>query len=198
MVVFQGIMRLLSTLLILYTLVIMLRILLTWFGGADLGQAEQLLSRVTDPYLNWFRRFEWLRFGGLDFSPVFALIVLSVATTVTIELAEVGSLSVGWILAVIVARLGGAIGFLLGFFLVLAAIRLAGTFLGANTADRFWITLDRMLQPLVHRVTTILAGDRVISYQAALLVFAGTDLLVIVAGRFLLALLVRLLQSLPF
>ncbi len=61
----------------LYTVILLIRVLLTWFQGA--GWAQQgisALSPVTDPYLNVFRSLI-PPLGGLDISPMLAFFALS-------------------------------------------------------------------------------------------------------------------------
>lgn len=61
----------------LYSLILIARILLTWFqtmGWAQ--QAIMFLSPVTDPYLNIFRSLI-PPLGGIDFSPILAFLALS-------------------------------------------------------------------------------------------------------------------------
>ena len=61
-----------------YSLIIILRIFLTWIPNIDWEtQPFKLLSSLVDPYLSIFRRFI-PPVGGLDFSPFVALIILSI------------------------------------------------------------------------------------------------------------------------
>lgn len=62
----------------IYLILLFIRILLSWFQTA--GWAQQVLSflgPITDPYLNIFRSFI-PPLGGIDFSPILAIIVLNV------------------------------------------------------------------------------------------------------------------------
>ncbi|MBP7495043.1 MAG: YggT family protein, partial [Spirochaetales bacterium] len=64
-------MHTLSALVSLYTLLIIVRILLTWFSSPlGYGKVHHFLASVTDPYLNYFRRFSIFQIGRFDFSPV--------------------------------------------------------------------------------------------------------------------------------
>ncbi|ERN40315.1 putative integral membrane protein [Rubidibacter lacunae KORDI 51-2] len=66
----------------LYTILIFARILLSWLQGEGWAQqAMAFLSPVTDPYLNVFRSFI-PPLGGIDFSPMLALFVLSTVARV--------------------------------------------------------------------------------------------------------------------
>lgn len=61
----------------IYSLLLLVRVLLTWFQTAEWAQQVMgFLSPITDPYLNLFRSFI-PPLGGIDFSPMLALIVLS-------------------------------------------------------------------------------------------------------------------------
>ena len=61
-----------------YSLLLIGRILLTWFPNVDWSNPFfRTLSQVTDPYLNIFRSVI-PPFGGLDFSPMVAIILLQV------------------------------------------------------------------------------------------------------------------------
>ena len=82
----------LDTLIWVYSLLILVRILLTWIPRMPYNRYLDIFLRflgdVTDPYLNLFRRIiPPARLGGaaLDFSPIIALFVLRI----------VGSLIVG-------------------------------------------------------------------------------------------------------
>jgi YggT family protein len=62
----------------IYSALIIARLLLTWFPTVGwMQQISGTLSIVTDPYLNLFRSLI-PPMGGLDFSPMLAIIVLNV------------------------------------------------------------------------------------------------------------------------
>ena len=58
----------------LYFLLV-IRIILSWFGVNPYNEIVQILFRVTDPILAPFRRLP-LQFGAIDFSPIVAFMVL--------------------------------------------------------------------------------------------------------------------------
>lgn len=69
----------LSMTLTIYTGLLIVRILLTWFPMIDwYNQPFQALSQITDPYLNLFRSFI-PPLGGMDLSPILAIFVLQIA-----------------------------------------------------------------------------------------------------------------------
>ena len=68
----------LANFLNIYLLLIFIRILLTWFPTVEwMNQVASFLSPITDPYLNVFRSFI-PPLGGLDLSPLLAILVLQV------------------------------------------------------------------------------------------------------------------------
>ena len=198
MELFRLIMRIASGLLVVYSLVVLLRVLLTWVKGPDLGRAQEYIERVTDPYLDWFRRFTFLNIGGVDLSVVAALVVLSILSSITGQLAVSAEITLGWVLAIIVGRTASAVFFFVTLFLILGGVRAIGSFMQVDTSSRFWVVLDQILQPIVDRVVALVARDRILNYQTSLLVFCGTMLATLIVGRIIVALVVSLLRSLPF
>jgi YggT family protein len=73
----ENILHILSLSIFVYSGVLLLRILLSWFPSINwYSQPFVALTQVTDPYLNIFRRII-PPMGGLDFSAMLALIVLN-------------------------------------------------------------------------------------------------------------------------
>ena len=60
---------------VLYFLLV-IRIVLTWFGVNPYNELVNILFRITEPILAPFRRLP-LQMGAIDFSPIVAFIVLS-------------------------------------------------------------------------------------------------------------------------
>ena len=66
-----------STFLQIYSVLLIIRILLTWFPTVDWSkQPFAALSQITDPYLNLFRSII-PALGGMDFSPILAFLALN-------------------------------------------------------------------------------------------------------------------------
>ena len=62
----------------IYSTILIIRVLLTWFPNLDMSNPILLnLCAITDPYLNFFRGFI-PPLGGLDLSPILAFIVIRV------------------------------------------------------------------------------------------------------------------------
>lgn len=69
---------LLNSLLTIYSWAILIRVLLSWVSPDPFNPIVQFLVRVTDPYLELFRRII-PPIGMMDISPIIALVVLNVA-----------------------------------------------------------------------------------------------------------------------
>ncbi len=71
----------LSKTLAIYTYILIIRVLLTWFPNLDWSNPVlSNISAITDPYLNIFRGII-PPLGGLDLSPILAFVVLQVSTS---------------------------------------------------------------------------------------------------------------------
>ena len=67
-----------ATLIYFYSILIVLRIFLSWLPSINWeAQPMKFIRIITDAYLDIFRRFV-PPLGGLDFSPIVALLVLSI------------------------------------------------------------------------------------------------------------------------
>ncbi len=67
----------LATFIQIYNVLLIIRVLLTWFPNIDLySQPFAALTQITDPYLNLFRSII-PPLGGMDFSPILAFLVLT-------------------------------------------------------------------------------------------------------------------------
>ncbi len=69
------------------TLLIVVRILLSWFGvdpHTSYNELAQILFRITEPMLGPFRRLPII-FGGIDFSPIIVFVVLQFANRVIVH-----------------------------------------------------------------------------------------------------------------
>lgn len=77
---------LLYRLIEIYQLLILIECILSWFPrreGGLLADIYGALSTLVDPYLNLFRRFI-PPMGGLDWSPVLAILVLQLVERIVI------------------------------------------------------------------------------------------------------------------
>jgi YggT family protein len=181
----------------LYMILIFVRILLTWFSGSLYGKPAQILCRITDPYLEWFRRFPALRFSTLDLSPIVALGVLSVANNIFITLGRYGSITLGLILAMLLSVVRSTVFFILGFFIVILVLRLIAYLLNRNVYRSFWGIIDTLSRPISYRINRIIFRDRLVRYHTGLIVSIVTLLGIRIILGILLGLGIGFLARLP-
>ncbi|AFG38262.1 YggT family protein [Spirochaeta africana] len=183
----------------LYMLLLFIRILLTWFGGLQsMGRPAEILSAITDPYLNLFRGMRFLRIGYLDFSPIFAIMLLTLVSSVLNHLTMHQQVTIGLLLAIIASMVFSAVSFFAFLFLALAVIRLIGILANLGTGGHFMATLDTIFQPMSFRMAARFFRGQAVSYTTALTVIAAILAGVSLGARVLGPVLVDLLVQLPF
>ena len=190
--------RLISFLISVYIIIIFIRIILTWFSGLGRGRFQDLLGRITDPYLNWFRRFGFLRIGFLDLSPIVALGVLSLVNRIVSMLARYGRISLGIILSLTLQAIWGAVSFVLGFLIIILILRLAAYLLRQSSANGFWRVVETISQPVLFRINRILFRDRIVNYMTALIISIAGLIFIYLLLRILFSIISMALVGLPF
>ncbi|HOV38975.1 MAG TPA: YggT family protein [Spirochaetales bacterium] len=191
-------MHTLGALVSLYTLLIIVRILLTWFSSPlGYGKVHHFLASVTDPYLNYFRRFSIFQIGRFDFSPVAALIVLSVLGNIFSSIALFGRITLGSILAFTLNACWSVVSFFILLYLFCILLRLFGMLIHSNSTRPFWMTLDMLLSPVLIRIAHLFT-KRPIEYVQGLLLGCGVLLGLRVLGGMLIHQVTTLLHRLPF
>jgi len=188
----------LSSLISIYMVIIFIRIILTWFSGTGTGRFQEILAMITDPYLNWFRRFTFLRTGFLDFSPIVALGVLSLINRIFTILAYYNTISIGIILIMILQIVWGIISFFLGFLIIVLVLRLIAYLAKQNLYNPFWRIINTIAQPVLYRINRILFRDRNVNFRTLIIIsIVGLGILYVIL-RLLLSLVSAVLAGLPF
>ncbi len=188
---------LLSGIISIYLLLIIIRIVMTWFSTQHSGGPADFLAKICDPYLNYFRRFN-LRLGHIDFSPILAITFLVIIKNILSMIGVQEKITVGIILYIIAGSLWGAFSSLLTFFIIFIVIRLAMLLVSRNTFSPFASGLDSVLVPLASRAAGIFVKNSATGYQTNLMILGALLLAVKIAGGFIVGYLVRYLPTLPF
>jgi len=194
MPIIRPIMTVLSAFTSLYILVIMVRIILTWFSGNI--RVPEFLCRITDPYLNWFRRLG-LRVGQLDLSPVIALAVLSILNQIFSIMARFGTITLGLILVMILQALWSIISFFIILIFIVLILRLIAYLCNLNVYSGFWRIVDAVSQPILYRINRLFFRGRIINYLAGLILSAAVMAVLYLVCRFIIILLSGFLLGLP-
>lgn len=192
------ILRILGAATSLYMLLIMARIILTWFPTALEGKPLVLLASATDPFLALFRRIPFLRSEALDFSPIAALAVLSVATQIFTTAANYGRVTVGLVLALVLRAAWSVFAFFFGFLGLAMVARLVAYLARWNSLHPVWRVVDALINPVMFRLNRAIYRDRIVNFRQGLL----TGIIVLfglrLGGGVLVGFLTGLLARLPF
>ncbi|HHU36856.1 MAG TPA: YggT family protein [Treponema sp.] len=194
---FQPVFTALSSLVSLFSLVCLVRIVFTWIPNLDSSPVGRFLSGLCDPYLHWFKRFSFTRMGSVDFSPILGLGVLSVGAMTFANIAATGRISIGVILAGLLQVLWSFFGFFLGILGIFLFVRLVYDLIKRYEYGPFWIMLDSFLNPVISRVTRLIGRGKTFSYRASLILTFIVVLILRFGLAFAVVFLQTILMSLP-
>lgn len=190
------ILRIISAFLSLYSLLCLLRIIITWIPNYSYSKPADILTQICDPYMNLFRGIKWLRFGSFDFSPALALCILGAGSQLFSSLANGGYINLQMILAMILGIFFSILSSLIFFLIILFAIRLILIMINRdsyNTSGFMANQIDSSISPIVYRIARTFAMGRRITYKAALIISIITLLFLQFALRILLAFILSII-----
>ena len=196
----QEFFQVINIALVCFMVLIVLRIMSTWFRGAGgdgaAGTISHYLRQITDPYLQLFYRFSFLRAGGMDFTPLAGIFVLVVASEMTRRLAGQQEVTVGYFLGVSIFAAWRMASIVVLVFLVACVAR----FVTLRFLGRTDTPIARMVQALaqapvrvVSRYVSLREGGSEANYLLVTIVILFA---VWIAGRVATEYLVRYFFSL--
>lgn len=190
------ILRIISAFLSLYSLLCLLRIIITWIPNYSYSKPADILAQICDPYMNLFRGIKWLRFGSFDFSPALALCILGAGSQLFSSLANGGYINLQMILKIILEIFFSILSSLIFFLIILFAIRLILIMINRdsyNTSGFMANQIDSSISPIVYRIARTFAMGRRITYKAALIISIIALLFLQFALRILLAFILSII-----
>lgn len=190
------ILKIISAFLSLYSLLCLLRIIITWIPNYSYSKPADILAQICDPYMNLFRGIKWLRFGSFDFSPALALCILGAGSQLFSSLANGGYINLQMILAMILGIFFSILSSLIFFLIILFAIRLILIMINRdsyNTSGFMANQIDSSISSIVYRIARTFAMGRRITYKAALIISIIALLFLQFALRILLALILSII-----
>lgn len=196
--ILSTIARVLNAAVIVYVFLCAARVLMSWVPSLDTGKGGDLLARLVDPYLGWFRRFKVFSHGSFDFSPIAALALLAVVNDLLTTVAYAGSLTVGLALGLILGAALSAVAFVISFFAVCAIARMIAYVAHWNSLHPLWIVVDSMLNPILFRINRVVYRGRIVNYLQGLVTGLAVLLLLRLGGWAIVKLAVGSLDRLPF
>ena len=190
--------RLLSSLISIYTLLCIVRIVLTWIPDLNYSAFGQFLSKICDPYLNIFRKIRILQIGFIDFSPIVAIGALSVLSSLINQMLFYGRFSVGYLLASLVQVGWTAISSILTIYNIILLIRLVVALLKKDYSSSLWSNLDRIIYPIQSKITGTIFKNKVISNTLGIGITLIACVLLQIVGSWLFGFIATLLSYIPF
>lgn len=157
----QAVFQFLAAAVSVYMLLIIFRVLLSWFQGRVNGRGVEILTKITDPYLNKFRSISWLRFGMMDFSPVVAIAVLGMVSQIFTSLAVSGTLDPMLIVVYILNTLWSFLAFFINLFIFLMLFRLVTLLFFSKWSHQVLFQIDNLLYKAVARILGFFTSSNV-------------------------------------
>lgn len=190
--------KIINAILTIYMILLFIRIMLTWFQGPSLGRPVEILKSITDPYLNYFRRFKFLQIGRMDFSPILGFMLIGIVQNIVQTIMTYGKITVGVIFAMIIASVWSAMSFFLLIIFLITAVRAVMYLVGANAYGRVAQSLDRMAEPLSDWVRKLLFKGKFMAPNRMMLITSLSFLVVLILGNLLIQVITGYLAGLPF
>lgn len=190
------ILRIISAFLSLYSLLCLLRIIITWIPNYSYSKPADILAQICDPYMNLFRGIKWLRFGSFDFSPALALCILGAGSQLFSSLANGGYINLQMILTIILEIFFSILSSLIFFLIILFAIRLILIMINRDSYNKSGFManqIDSSISSIVYRIARTFAMGRRITYKAALIISIIALLFLQFALRILLAFILSII-----
>lgn len=197
--IIATLLSILSVVITLYTLLCFVDILLSWIPGLKFTAFGKFISRVCDPYMNFFSKWGILRFGNIDFSPIISIGLLSLASSILAGIQGTGRIYLGGILATIIYMLWNIVSSLLSIILLLVLIRWIVLLInkGNTSFDSAWNQIDILLNKISYKVAGTFS-KRNMNYQKSLLISWISFAVILFVGRGLTTILVNLCYKIPF
>lgn len=196
----MNIFSILASVVSIYTLLCLVRVMLSWFPGAEYSRFGQVLRQMCDPYLDIFRRFRFLRFSSFDFTPAIGLCVLMALQAFFNSLAMGKAFRISTILSMLVMLVGNIFTSVLGFFAVIILVRLIVYLIIGDGQGSYsiWTAMDRAISPIIFRIAGLVFRNQSVSFVKAL-VTSFIILAVFAVGiAYALGVLGTLISMIPF
>jgi YggT family protein len=126
-----------------------------------------------------------------------AIVSLSLIQNILYSLAHYNRITIGYLLAILLMAVWSVLSFLIGFCIIIIAIRLIGYLTNSNIYSPFWQAIDSISQPLLYRMNRIFYGKRIGSYLNGIIFSLVILAAAWIGGGFVFPKIAKLLSSLP-
>lgn len=195
----QTILSIISFVILCYVILCCINVFMSWIPGAKFTSFGKFVSKVTNPYMNFFSKSGKLRIGNIDFSPVLSIGLLTLLASILSQIASSGFIHVGVILSAIFNMLFSLVISLLGVLFLLVFIRWIVFIANKKTTpyNSIWNSIDGFLNNLSTKITGTFI-KRTMSYDKKLLATWIILLVFIAIGTAIRILLCSMLLRIPF
>jgi len=187
----------LNFLISIYMMIVFFRVIITWFSWLRDSSVQVTLARITDPYLNWFRQFTFLRIGQVDLSPMAALGTLALVNRFLTMLVFQGRITIGITLALVLQAVWGLVSVIIVFLIIVLALRLVANLTRQSNYSRFWYIVDSISQPVIYKINRTIFKDRIVNFKTSVLVSIASLVAVYMVLRILVMFFSGILLQLP-
>ena len=87
-ILFSTLVEVINLVFQIYIFIVIARALVSWVNPDPYNPIVRFLHQATDPVLDRMRRILPLQFGGIDFSPIALLLILSLVRRILLELIQ--------------------------------------------------------------------------------------------------------------
>jgi YggT family protein len=195
--VMRLIFSILSSAVSIYIILIFIRIIITWFSRDFYSKPVDLLCRITDPYIDWWRKILNLRLGFLDLSPILGIAALSVLGSILSSISRYGRIGVGIILGILIMAVWSIISFILGFCIIVLILRLFAYLTNRDIYTPFWKIVESISQPLLYKTNRLIFGNKIGSFLKGIIITILIMTAIWIGGGYLIPRIAPLLLSLP-
>lgn len=194
----SAILSVLSAAVSIYTILCLIDIFMSWIPGLKFTSFGRFISSVTDPYMGFFSRFGFLRFGNVDFSPILSIGILSLISSVLGGINSTGRIWFGGILASLISMLWSVVSSVFTIFGIIIFVRwIILLFTKNNSYNPMWANLDNMIGKFSYKVSRTFTKGQ-ITYKTSLLITWIAMAVAMFLCQILVSILFNLCNAIPF
>jgi YggT family protein len=195
--IMQTIFGFLAAVVGVYSILLFIRIIISWFGSFVQNKPVEILSLITDPYLDWWRRHLPIRIGVLDFSVVAAIVFLAVIQRILLSIASSQGITLGSILAIVLLSVWSIASFIIGFCFIIIILRMIAYLTNRDIYTPFWQMVDSISQPVLYRLNRIIFGNRIANFMKGIVLSSILLAMIWIGGNIATSMIADFLYKLP-
>ena len=192
----------LAAIISLYSLLIWVRILLTWIrlpGQKVDNPLSHYLGKIVDPYLNLFKGISTFRRSHVDLTPLIALAALSVLQSILRLFGSFGKITLGMVLALMLSTLWSfLLSPILWLVMAMLGVRLFFCYKRGPNTMAYIKMIDSLVGGILNWVQRLIYKDKSINDRQLVLTSLIFFIVVYLASSVLIQFLVTFFAKLSF